>query len=208
MGLRPVKSKFCRNFYTGDIFQCSHYQTCCRDMCCTAPFSFINLWYFWIFILLLLCLCSGGGYWYKRRYSNGFITSSAPNGLFGSGFPSRRGFLGASSLFGASSHPRPFYANTAGGFQGYRGNMYYQAPFGGPKPPQYFYPDQGFYYNQNPNTCAPPPSYQELYRNQQEDQMRNAPNPNAFPSFPNPSVAIPMPPPSNTTTNANANINK
>ncbi|GIY23727.1 vesicular, overexpressed in cancer, prosurvival protein 1 [Caerostris darwini] len=80
---KTVIAKECRYIFdNGDIkyFHCSVYEYCCGTMCCRSPaMTFYQMWYFWLMIFLTILFCSGGGWWYKIRNHDGFMTPSNPN---------------------------------------------------------------------------------------------------------------------------------
>ncbi|GFU02037.1 uncharacterized protein NPIL_687401 [Nephila pilipes] len=80
---KAVIAKECRYiFENGDIkyFHCSIYEYCCGTMCCRSPaMTFYQMWYFWLMVFLTILFCSGGGWWYKIRNHEGFMShSNAP----------------------------------------------------------------------------------------------------------------------------------
>ena len=76
--LKWVDAKTCiRSDYIYETFTCGMYEYCCGTRCCRSPvITFYQMWYFWLMVFLTVLFCSGGGWWYRLRNQDTYITPS------------------------------------------------------------------------------------------------------------------------------------
>lgn len=82
--LETVDAKQCMTFDGNNYisFHCSIYEYCCGTRCCRSPaITFYQMWYFWLMVFLTILFCSGGGWWYRLRNQDTFITPSTQSHL-------------------------------------------------------------------------------------------------------------------------------
>lgn len=73
-----VDGKTCfRSDSVYETFTCGMYEYCCGTRCCRSPIiTFYQMWYFWLMVFLTILFCSGGGWWYRLRNQDAYITPS------------------------------------------------------------------------------------------------------------------------------------
>ncbi|KAG8177342.1 hypothetical protein JTE90_018362 [Oedothorax gibbosus] len=154
--LKSAIAKDCQYiFENGDIkyFHCNMYEYCCGRMCCRSPaMTFYQMWYFWLMVFLTILFCSGGGWFYKIRNHDGFISTS-PRVMP----PQLASYYGTG---GRAPGPQP-----AGVYP--QPNMY---PQGAVYPQQMMYVQDPNQYPPPPPYYGPPPSYDTVMQPPQPTQ--------------------------------------